>query len=130
MADCPSPTNVAHPFEKRCSDETKKADAIESRGFGLNCVGLLVNGSFGRWPNYPLFSHPRTLIFCGELIYLMLHERHIVPILSGDARELLKAQCILSGFPLIRYCSLLFSMHDNIVWGGTEAKAFWLPRDE
>jgi hypothetical protein len=25
---------------------------------GFKCAGLLVNGSFGFWPNYPLFSRP------------------------------------------------------------------------
>jgi hypothetical protein len=26
---------------------------------GFNCVGLLVNGSPGFWPDYPSFSHPK-----------------------------------------------------------------------
>jgi hypothetical protein len=58
---------------KEAAAKNKKADATESRNFGNHCVGILVNGSSGFWPNYPLFSHPKTLIFCMELIRIKLH---------------------------------------------------------
>jgi hypothetical protein len=34
----------------------------------FHCVGLLLNGSSGRWLDYPLFSHPRLSHFRRELI--------------------------------------------------------------
>jgi uncharacterized protein YbcI len=46
----------------------KKPTQLKPHASGINCVGLLVNGCFGRWPNNPLVSHPRTSIFREELI--------------------------------------------------------------
>jgi hypothetical protein len=50
----------------------------------FKCVGLLVTGFSGDWPDYPLFSHPRTSIFCRELVsfkapLLTLNERSSKP---------------------------------------------------
>jgi hypothetical protein len=36
----------------------KKPTQLHPETSGFNCVGLLVNGSPGFWPDYPLFSHP------------------------------------------------------------------------
>jgi hypothetical protein len=39
---------------------------------GFNCVGLLIKGSPGRPPGYPLFSRPMISVLLGELICLGL----------------------------------------------------------
>jgi len=36
----------------------------------FNYVGLLIDGSPGRWPSYPSFSHPMIFISCHEPIHL------------------------------------------------------------
>ncbi len=46
-------------FGQTDAQSNKKTDATASRDSGFNCVGLLVNGSPGFWPDYPLFSHPK-----------------------------------------------------------------------
>jgi hypothetical protein len=48
---------------KRRSNRQKKPTQLNPDTSGINCVGLLVNGSSGRCQDYPLCSHPKTSIF-------------------------------------------------------------------
>jgi hypothetical protein len=45
----------------------------------LNCVGLLFNGSPGGWPEYPLLSHPKTLILRHEPDQLEFNVDYRIP---------------------------------------------------
>ena len=53
-------------------------------------VGLLINGSPGRWSDYPLFSQPMTSIFCRELLYVRLRKQHIdrLPLEKQENRKI------------------------------------------
>jgi hypothetical protein len=55
---------------------------------GFNCVGLLINGSSGHLPDYPLFSHPKIQIFWWELILVKAPLTPIIRLLIGLARQL------------------------------------------
>jgi hypothetical protein len=57
--------HYGHPLGDRRSAVTKKADATK-HPWVLRCVGLLINESPGRWPEYPLVSHPMTSMFFWE----------------------------------------------------------------
>jgi hypothetical protein len=55
---------IAHYFP---INKKKTPSNLEVSGF--NRVGLLFDGSSGRWPNYPSVSHPRFLIVCRNSIH-------------------------------------------------------------
>src|SRR5580704_12838707 len=76
-------------FSKRDFEEIKNRHNRTPAVF--NCVGLLINGSAGRWSDYPLFSHPRIFIFCWEL-FIKAPESHIVCCRTREARRSLKYQ--------------------------------------
>lgn len=49
-------------------------------------VGLLLNGSPGHWPDYPLFSHPSISMFCREPIFREAPDHFIVRFQFVQAR--------------------------------------------
>jgi hypothetical protein len=59
-------------FPKRRGEELKKPTQANPKVSGFNCIGVLVNGSWGDCPDYPLFDHPKISIFCRKLSYLWL----------------------------------------------------------
>jgi len=59
------PADDADQHDERV-EKRKKPTQPNPEGSGFACVGLLVNGSSGFWPKYPLFSHPRTSILLRE----------------------------------------------------------------
>ena len=66
----------------------KKPTQPNPEGSGFICVGLLVNGSSGRWPEYPLSSHPKTSILRRELTNKLLRERGIVHLSTGECEKI------------------------------------------
>jgi hypothetical protein len=54
--------------------ETKKSRHNRTPAV-FDCIGLLSNGSAGRRPIYPLFSRPKTLLFCQEPSHSMLQQK-------------------------------------------------------
>src|ERR1700733_6006462 len=57
---------------------TKKPTRQNPEDPGFYRVGLLDNGSPGRWPDYPLVSRPRTLVINQEAYLFRLRASHIL----------------------------------------------------
>jgi hypothetical protein len=60
---------ITHRLLKMMRGENKKSRRDQTPVV-LARVGLLVNGSPGDWPEYPLFSHPIIFNFSERQLYL------------------------------------------------------------
>jgi hypothetical protein len=63
----------------------------------FNCVGLLVNGCFGCWPNNPLFSHPKSSIFGERLTGSAIRNTHTT--LIGQLSKTIPGISDIPAFP-------------------------------
>ena len=54
----------------------------------FHCVGLLINGSPGHRPDYPLLSHPRTAVSAGSQFIPELHDTYIVRLPADEVNGL------------------------------------------